>query len=180
MGMASRRRNTHGNESEVKRLHYQWHRWYGRDVITQKSTGVYAPLTYACRLAEEKDAALLNIPRWMFDAAACDPMRIDPAPMVGYATLRALQVLLRDLATHVPPPVVKPHSSQYDYGDGDGTKPKKKPAHAINVVLRKRDADAPVARPVRGKPRGDRAASGEDSARLARPRKRGTRRRASR
>jgi hypothetical protein len=180
MDTASRRRNAHGSESELKRLCYQWHRWYGRDVITQKSTGIYAPFTYACRLAEEKDSVLLLIPQWMFDAAACGAMRIDPTPQVDYTTLRGLQALLRDLRGPVALPVVKPHPSQLDHGDGNGNKPKKKPVRAAHAVLRKSHATSSVAPSERGKPRRDSAASGADSSRSARSRKGTSKRRISR
>jgi hypothetical protein len=172
MALASRRRNAHGSESELRRLCYQWHRWYGRDVVTQKSTGVYAPSTYACRLADEKDAVLLQIPRWMFDAAACEAMGIGPAPRVDYTTLRALQTFLLDLGAPVTPPVVKPRLSQSDHGDGDGNKLQQRPVRAAaDSVLRKSHTTAPVARSQRGKTRRDRAASGAASARSARSRK---------
>ena len=170
--MASRRRNAHGSESELRRLCYQWHRWYGRDVVTQKSTGVYAPFTYACRLADEKGAVLLHIPRWMFDATACKAMGIGPAPRVDYTTLRALQAFLRDLGTAVTLSVVKPRLSQSDHGDSDGNKLKKKPDRAAaDAVSRKSHTTAPVARSQQGKTRRDRAASGAASARSARSRK---------
>ena len=176
--MSSRRRNAHGSESELRRLCYRWHRWYGRDVVTQKSTGTYAPFTYACRLPEEQGTVRLHIPRWMFDATACEAMGIGPAPRVDYATLRALQTFLRDLGAPVTLPVVKPRLSQSDHGDGDGNKPKQRPVRATaDAVLRKSHTTAPVARSQRGKTRRDRAASGAASARSARSRKRPSKRR---
>lgn len=180
MGTASRRRNTHGSESEIKRLRYRWHRWYGRDVVTQKSTGVYAKSTFACRLAGEKDSVLLRIPRWMFDAATCEPMRIDPTPKVDYTALRALQVFMCDLGPHVALPVVKPRSSQPDHGDGDGNKLKKKPDRATDVVSREDHTTASVGRSRPGELRRDRATSGEDPVRLVRSQKKQTKRRESR
>jgi hypothetical protein len=167
--MASRPRNAHGSESELRRLCYRWHRWHSRDVVTQKSTGVYAPFTYACRLPQEQGTVRLHIPRWMFDAAACEAMDIAPAPRVDYTTLRALQTFLRDLESPVTLPVVKPRLSQPDHGDGDGYKSKQRPVRAAaDAVLRKSHTTASVARSQRGGTRRDRAASGAASARSAR------------
>ena len=134
--MPSHRQKTHGAASEIRRLCYRWHRWYGHEVLTHKSGGVYAALSYACRLPEEPDT-ILQIPRWMFDTKICAAMHAAEQPRVDSKTLRDLHVLLAEQRAAAASAVVKPKVSQPPDGDADGEKVKTRSTHAAGPVLGK-------------------------------------------
>lgn len=90
------RQKTHNIAFEPRLLCYQWHPWYGRDILTRGATGVHAEISYLCKLPDAPiDAMLIEIPRWMFDAGQCVSMRCAD---LAYVDCRALQALMRILA----------------------------------------------------------------------------------
>ena len=119
MALPSHRHKTHGASFELRRLCYPWHRWFGCDVLTHKSGGVYAALSYTCRLQEQPEA-LLQIPKWMFDSKSCATMRLGEQPRVECSTLRELQTLIAELSTVSMSAVIQPQASQANDGDADG------------------------------------------------------------
>jgi hypothetical protein len=48
-----------------------------------------------CGLTPDLDARSVEIPLWMFDAAACDVMPVATAPLVNADALRELKILLK-------------------------------------------------------------------------------------
>jgi hypothetical protein len=136
MDFPSHRHKTHGAAFELRRLCYPWHRWYGRDVLTHRSGGVYAALSYTCRLPEEPDT-MLQIPRWMFDIKICATMRVAGRPCVECSTLRELQTLIAERGATATAVVVQRQASQPIDGDADGKNPATRSAHATGPVLGK-------------------------------------------
>lgn len=160
MDLPTHRHKTHGAAFELRRLCYPWHRWYGRDVLTHKSGGVYAALSYTCRLQEEPDT-LLQIPRWMFDSKTCATTHVSEQPRVECSTLRELQILISEqiseLCTVSMAAVVQPRASQPIDGDADGKNTATRSAQAAGSVLGK-GRRAAVGRPKRtNASRGDKA-----------------------
>jgi len=147
MGLPSHRHKTHGAASELRRLFYSWHRWYGRDVLTSNGKGVYAVASYACRLPDEPDA-ILQIPRWMFDSKICATMHVGDQPRVECSTLRALQTLIAEQGTVALSAMVQPRASQAIDGDADGQNRATRSAQATEPVLGN-SRPAAVARPER-------------------------------
>ena len=83
---------THSIAFEPRQVHYPWHRWYGRSVLTRRAGGPHADVAYFCRLPEAPlDAMLVETPKWMFDAAHCATLRLTEQPHVDCATLRSLK-----------------------------------------------------------------------------------------
>src|SRR5258707_4600852 len=77
---------------EPRQLYYPWHPWHGRSVLTRKAGGAHADVAYFCKLPEAPlDAMLVEVPRWMFDAAQCATTRLEQQPQVDCATLRTLK-----------------------------------------------------------------------------------------
>src|SRR5262249_13938158 len=53
---------------------------------------------FRCAVSSDGNARQLEIPQWMFDRAHCCLMHLVQLPVVGVADLRALRVLLRQVA----------------------------------------------------------------------------------
>jgi hypothetical protein len=51
---------------------------------------------------------LVEIPRWMFDAAECATMRAEELPYVDCASLRILKSTMRELSVSVSESMLKP------------------------------------------------------------------------
>lgn len=103
------------------RLCYPWHPWYGRSILTRAAGGAHANSTYFCKLPESPvDAMLVEVPRWMFDAAHCARMRAAELPHVDCATLRALKSTIAEQRASVDTvkAVIQPQVSR-QAGDGD-------------------------------------------------------------
>jgi hypothetical protein len=134
--MPSHRQKTHGAASHLRRLCYRWHRWYGHEVLTHKSGGVYAAFSYACRLPEEPDT-ILQIPRWMFDTSICAMTHAAEQPRVDCKALHDLLVLIAEQRAAAASAVVKPQVSLPPDGDADGQKSETRSTHAAEPVLGK-------------------------------------------
>ena len=97
-GDRTQQRNTHSTESRVVR--YRWHPWFGQEVwLHQVRRGQpSAGPVLRCGLTPDLDAKAVEIPLWMFDAAACGAMPMATAPVVNTDALRELSRLVE--ATH--------------------------------------------------------------------------------
>ena len=112
---------THSTNSELKVLHYPWHPWQGKDVLTRKAAGQQAEFTYFCALPEATDAPLMAIPRWMFDEAICSAMHIIDGPFIDFATLHQLRRMLREQRAGWNTSVIQVQpSDQLNSGEADG------------------------------------------------------------
>lgn len=92
-------KKTHDIAFEPRRLHYRWHPWYGQDILTRKAGGARSASAYFCRLPNTPASSkLVEIPRWMFDAAECATMRAAEQPHVDCEALRVLKNTMRELS----------------------------------------------------------------------------------
>jgi hypothetical protein len=76
----TRLQNTHGTEE--REVLYPWHPWVGCIVqihkVVEKASGNVA----RCSREGAAVCRALELPTWMFDRAACAPMRMDARPRV--------------------------------------------------------------------------------------------------
>jgi len=106
MALRILQRKTHNLSFECRKLQYRWHPWYGCDVLTRKAGGENAATAYFCKLPEMgDDAALIELPKWMFDAAQCATMRIEDRAYADFEALRLLKTTIADLCASKGPAV---------------------------------------------------------------------------
>jgi hypothetical protein len=80
---------------------------------------------------------LVEIPKWMFDAAHCATLRLTEQPHVDCATLRTLKNSIAEQRVSVKAPVLQPQlSRQAAHGDTDGSSFKKASNNTTAVVRR--------------------------------------------
>lgn len=129
---------THNIVFEPRQICYPWHRWYGRSVLTCRAGGAHADVAYFCKLPEAPlDAMLVEIPKWMFDAAHCAALRLTEQPHVDCATLRTLMSSIAEQRVSVKAPVLQPQlSRQAGHGDTDGSPFKKASNNTTGAVRR--------------------------------------------
>jgi hypothetical protein len=88
----TRRSNAH--RTEERKVLYPWHPWAGCIVhihaVIEKAAGNVA----RCSHDGGASGQLLELPIWMFDRAACAPMRIETFPQADIPALAALRTLL--------------------------------------------------------------------------------------
>ena len=140
-GCAIPLQKTHSIAFEARRLCYPWHRWYGRSILTRAVGGAHADATYLCKLPEAPvDAMLVEVPRWMFDAAQCTSMRLAEVPHVDCSTLRRLKNTIAEQRVSVKTggaAVVQPQlSRQAGDGDIDGNDSKTTSNEPVGAVRR--------------------------------------------
>ena|SRR5258708_32690542 len=110
---------THELSFEPRQVSYPWHRWYAQTILTRRAGGAHADVAYFCKLPDAPlDAMLVEIPKWMFDAAQCELMRLVEDPRVDCVTLRALKSAISEQAVSLKSAVLQPQVSR-DAGDGD-------------------------------------------------------------
>jgi hypothetical protein len=110
---------THSITFESKQVCYPWHRWYGRSVLTRRAGGAHADMVFLCKLPEAPiDAMLVEIPKWMFDAAHCATLRVTEQPHVDCAALCTLKNSIAEQRVSVKASVLQPQLSR-QAGDGD-------------------------------------------------------------
>src|SRR5439155_27200475 len=79
---------THSITFESRQVCYPSHRWCGRNVLTRRAGGDHAEMVFLCKLPEAQiDAMLVEIPKWMFDAAHCATLRVTEGAHVDCAAL---------------------------------------------------------------------------------------------
>jgi hypothetical protein len=136
-GFASRQQKTHGTNSELKILRYPWHPWWGKNVLTSKAHGNQAESSYFCALPEARDAPLVAIPRWMFDAVTCGAMDMVASPFVDLGPLRDLKRVLRDQRAGWRASVIQLQpSEQLNSGEADGNSRSSIAHQAVGVIHR--------------------------------------------
>src|SRR5216683_4982217 len=102
-GCRSRQQNAH--VTEERRVLYPWHPWFGLTVHVHEAVERRGTSTFRCSLDGRVTGRWLELPAWMFEPAACVPMRIAPSPQTSATALAALDALLRDAAgTPARPP----------------------------------------------------------------------------
>jgi hypothetical protein len=80
---------------------------------------------------------LVEIPKWMFDAAHCAALRLTEQPHVDCATLRTLMSSIAEQRVSVKAPVLQPQlSRQAGHGDTDGSPFKKASNNTTGAVRR--------------------------------------------
>lgn len=118
-GFAIPLQKTHELSFEPRQVCYPWHRWYGQTILTRRAGGAHADVAYFCKLPDAPlDAMLVEIPKWMFDAAKCAPMRLANDPHVDCATLRVLKSTVAEQNVFLKAAVLQPRISRHA-GDGD-------------------------------------------------------------
>jgi hypothetical protein len=135
---ASPLQKTHSITFEPRQVCYPWHRWYGRNVLTRRAGGAHADVAYFCKLPEAPlDAMLVEIPKWMFDAAHCATMRLTEQAYVDCATLRALKNSIAEQRVSVKASVLQPQlSRQAGHGDKDDSDFKSKSDESAGAIRR--------------------------------------------
>jgi hypothetical protein len=88
----TRQSNTHSIES--REVRYPWHPWYGLTVWIYQTVEKAGEGISRCRIEQNLNVRLFELPEWMFDAAACSQMQIRKAPALGCRALWDLKTLL--------------------------------------------------------------------------------------
>jgi len=138
MGYAIPLQKTHSIPFETRRVCYPWHRWYGRNVLTRKAGGMHADAAYFCRLPETPiDTMLVEMPRWMFDAAECSTMQLVEWPYVDCVTLLSLKNTIAEQSVSATGAVLQTQvSRQAGHGDTDGSDSTSKSNETAGAVRR--------------------------------------------
>ena len=158
----TRRGNAH--RTEDRKVLYPWHRWAGRFVHIHELIGKAAGDVVRCSHDDDTSGRWLELPIWMFDRAACAPMRLETCPQVNIAALQALRALLDETAigggtvglASLNTPVSGAARVSHDQNRGDihatptatSTRPSKRDTAVRSVRYgerRQRDADAGMA-----------------------------------
>ena len=88
----SRQQNAHVTESRV--VLYRWHPWHSRPVFVFGAVTKGEQAVFRCALERADVARPLEVPQWMFDAAACCRIALAATPSVSVEALRELDQLL--------------------------------------------------------------------------------------
>jgi hypothetical protein len=148
VGCAIPLQKTHSIVFEPRRLCYPWHPWYGLSVQTRKAGGAHADIAYFCKLPEAPlHAMLVEIPKWMFDAARCATMRVAELPHVDCATLRILESTIAEQCVSVKAVVLQPQLSRHTgHGGSDDNnfgRSSKDTADVVQRALRRTALEQP-------------------------------------
>ena len=92
-------------------------------MLTRRAGGAHADVAFLCKLPDAPlDAMLVEVPKWMFDAAHCATLRLAEQPHVDCATLRTLKSSIAEQRVSVKVSVLQPQlSRQAGHGDTDGS-----------------------------------------------------------
>lgn len=113
MAYAIPRQKTHEIKFELREVRYPWHRWFGRSIETRRAGGVHCDTAYLCKLPEAPPwTMLVEVPKWMFDAAECGSMRIENTPFVDCTVLRGLNRTIAEQRASLGPAVIQPQLSR--------------------------------------------------------------------
>jgi hypothetical protein len=95
----TRRLNAH--RTTERRLLYPWHPWSGLSVHVHDVTERGGATALRCSLGGDAGRCL-EVPAWMFERAACEPLVVASQPRVGVGALSALRRLLTEMSDGRP------------------------------------------------------------------------------
>lgn len=132
------RQKNHEIAFDLREVRYPWHRWFCRTIQTRRAGGLHYELAYLCKLPEAPPHTMLvEVPKWMFDAAECGRMRIENIPHVDCTILRALSSTITEQRASLKPAMIQPQlSRQVGNGGTDGSDSKNSAAITTGVVQR--------------------------------------------
>lgn len=115
---ASRQENAHNTKPRM--VLYRWHPWHGRAVFVRGAVSKGEHATYLCTLEEGDGGRALEVPQWMFDAAACYRTVQSPTSFVTCDALRDLRHLIEQASGSDELSVLQiEHLSGHDPGGAD-------------------------------------------------------------
>ena len=170
-GDRSRQPNTHN--TAFREVCYPWHPWFGRTVAVYEVLVKQGQSVCRCGLEEDRSRLAVEIPAWMFEAAACRGLRLLQAPAVSGDALRGVQALLRIVLRSAAGGVLQAqHRSLPAAGGADA------PVHDPPATLTTDPVSFPVLAPVVSDtatrhPSEDDPVAGAPASRARRPRRRG-------
>ena len=137
-GFANPRQKTHEITFDPREVTYPWHRWFGLTIATRKAGGPHSERAYLCKLPESPPHTMLvEVPKWMFDAAECAQMRLEAFPYVDCETLRSLERTLMEQRASLRSTVIQPLPTGHaGTGGTDGSDPRSKMEKAVGAVRR--------------------------------------------
>lgn len=89
----SRQRNTHNTES--REVRYPWHPWFGRRVTVYETVTKGGHPVSRCGIEDQRNDRSVEVPAWMFEAAACDHLRLITTPFVDCQALIELKAVMQ-------------------------------------------------------------------------------------
>jgi hypothetical protein len=89
----TRQRNTHSTER--RQVHYSWHPWSGQTVTVYEALTKGGQAVCRCGFDDRRNDRSLEVPAWMFDAAACDHLRLTDTAFVNGQALIELNGVLQ-------------------------------------------------------------------------------------
>src|SRR3954466_655625 len=102
----------HNLSFENRQVFYPWHRWHGLTVMTRAACGAHADQAYLCKLPEAPlDVMLIEIPKWMFDAAHCSTLCLVDVPRVDCETLQELKATIARFRVSIAAAMLQPQVS---------------------------------------------------------------------
>ena len=129
----TRRYDTHS--IDPRELRYPWHPWHGRPVFIRGVSERAGRAVFHCSLDASIGVRLLEIPQWMFDAAAVCLIRLFASPVASCKALRELRELIGPhRAVDIGEVVQAQHQSLTHTGGSDATPSQATPSEPTDVV----------------------------------------------
>src|SRR5271166_942664 len=133
LGYTSRQQNAHVTESRV--VLYRWHPWHGRSAFIFGAVTKGEQAVFRCALEPANVARPLEVPQWMFDAAACCRVVLAATPSVSVDVLRELDQLISAVKPAEPAAVLQAeHLSLRDSGGACATRKRSTIARSAGAV----------------------------------------------
>jgi hypothetical protein len=82
------------HNAEAREVQYPWPPWFGRTVWLYRIAVGPTKSVARCGLERTQCARAVDVPLWMFEAAACSALRVAEEPAVDCAALQTLIALL--------------------------------------------------------------------------------------
>jgi len=80
--------------TELRRVHYRWHPFYGRDVPVRGTKKRRSFPVVRCQESDDETRDRREVPEWMLDPVRCEAMELSAAPYVAWHALCELRDLL--------------------------------------------------------------------------------------
>ena len=129
----TRRYDTHS--IDPRELRYPWHPWHGRPVFIRGVSERAGRAVFHCSLDATIGVRLLEIPQWMFDAAAVCLIRLSASPVASCEALRELRELIGPHRAVGSAEVVQTqHQSLTHTGGSDATPTQATPSKPTDFV----------------------------------------------